>query len=85
MEEFYTAYPLINQLYGVEITAEDFEELGLIAWRHIGNKFTKLYRFSENLVCDAVPQTCGQRIVGFSLELPCNCDELEAVTYGWED
>lgn len=31
MEDFYTAYPLINQLYGVDITPENFEEIGLIA------------------------------------------------------
>ena len=27
MDEFYTAYPLIKQLYGVELTPEDFEEI----------------------------------------------------------
>lgn len=31
MDEFYTAYPLIKQLYGVEITPEDFEEIGYYA------------------------------------------------------
>ena len=31
MDEFYTAYPLIKQLYGIELTPEDFEEIGLIA------------------------------------------------------
>ena len=74
MDEFYTAYPLIKQLYGVEITPEDFEEIGYYAWKHIGNKFTKLYRYTVNLPCD-----------DNSLILPCNCDRLEAVTYGWED
>lgn len=77
MDEFYTAYPLIRQFYGVEISPEDFEELGMYAWRHIGNKYTKLYRFSSNL------DKCSDS--DYSLELPCNCDILEAVTYGWED
>ena len=87
MDEFYTAYPLIKQLYGVELTPEDFEEIGLIAWKHIGNKFTKLYRYSANLICDTPPcrNGCGQKVEGFSMSLPCNCDILEAVTYGWED
>lgn len=31
MDEFYTAYPLIRQFYGVEISPEDFEELGMYA------------------------------------------------------
>ena len=77
MDEFYTAYPLIRQFYGVAISPEDFEELGMYAWRHIGNKYTKLYRFSSNL------DKCSDS--DYSLELPCNCDILEAVTYGWED
>lgn len=87
MDDFYTAYPLINQLYGVEMTPEDFEEIGLIAWNKIGNKITKLYRFSTDLVCDSPGkhQCCGERPKSFSMELPCNCDVLEAVTYNWED
>jgi len=31
VESFYTAYPLIQQLYGVDIQTDDFEEIGLIA------------------------------------------------------
>lgn len=87
MEEFYTAYPLIDQLYGVDMTPEDFEEIGLYAWRHIGNKITKLYRYSHQIECEEphTKPTCGKRLTAFSIELPCNCDEIEAVTYGWED
>lgn len=76
MDNFYTAYPLIKQFYGVSLTPEEFEEIGYYAWKHIGNKFVKLYRYSANL----------ESIDGeYSLDLPCNCDILEAVTYGWED
>ena len=88
MEQFYSAYPLIDQLYGVEISPEDFEEIGLMAWRLIGNKITKLYRYNTRLDCDTeggCKQACGSRVTNYSLELPCNCEELEAVTYGWED
>jgi len=53
---------------------EDFEEIGLIAWERIGNKQMRLYRITLDVDCESK-----------SVELPCNCDEIEAVTYGHED
>ena len=74
MEEFHAAYSQANLLYGLEMNPEDFEEIGLIAWERIGNKQVRLYRVSLDVDC-----------VTKSAELPCNCDEIEAVTYGHED
>lgn len=71
---FNEAFALSNTLYDLELNPESFEEIGLIAWRKIGNKNCKLYRYST----DINPTT-------LSVELPCNCDEIEAVTYGFED
>jgi len=38
MEKFGYAMFLANQLYGLELLPDDFEEIGLVAWRMIGNK-----------------------------------------------
>ena len=77
MESFYTAYPLIQQLYGVDIQTDDFEEIGLIAWNHIGNRISKLYKYKVKPSKDQMGQ--------YYVDLPCNCDIIEAITYGWED
>lgn len=68
-------------LYGIEMEDEDIEELGLIAWNLIGNKNTRLYRFSQNI-----------NPVDNSITLPCNalseqngCVELVTASYeDWE-
>jgi hypothetical protein len=46
----------------------------LIAWNKIGNKQHKLYRLRTQIDNTTL-----------SVELPCNCDEIEAVTYDFED
>lgn len=71
---FYYALSLADTLYGVTMQEDTFEEVGLIAWNQIGNKRCKLYHYS---VCLEPCQT--------EIELPCNCDILEAVTTNWED
>ena len=53
---------------------EDMEDIGLIAYNHIGNKNPRLYRATLNVNC-----------VDGSIELPCNVDIIEAVTYCGED
>lgn len=73
-ENFYSAYAQANLLYGLELTPEEFEEIGLIAWNKIGNRQTKLYRYRCKIDCEAL-----------TVELPCNCDFVEAVTYDFED
>lgn len=72
MNPFHYAMTLTSQLYGVEMPEENWEELALIAWNLIGNKRYQLYKYN----------TCVQ---GTSVELPCNVDIIEAVTYGGED
>ncbi len=66
---------LAQTLYGVDLKEEDYEEVGLVAWGMIGNKRTRTYRYS------ACMDACSDN----TIQLPCNCDLLEAVTIGWED
>ena len=75
MQDFHAAMYQANLLYGIDIQEDDFEEIGLIAWQKIGNKRTRTYRYCTNVDCDG----------DGSVELPCNCDLIEAVTYGFED
>lgn len=74
MEDFRSAYAQANLLYDIELPPEEFEEIGLIAWLKIGNKQVKLYKYSTEIDRNTLTVT-----------LPCNCDAIEAVTYGFED
>ena len=74
MNEFHEAYSQADLLYDLDISPETFEELGLIAWNKINNKQYRLYKYVAEI--DKTSLT---------VELPCNCDEIEAVTYGFED
>lgn len=74
MENFEAAYAHANLLYDLELTPEEFEEIGLIAWNKIGNRQTKLYKYR----CEIDRET-------LTVLLPCNCDIIEAVTYDFED
>lgn len=74
MNDFNYIYTLANSLYGLELDPEEFEELGLTAWNLIGNKTTRLYRYCTKVSCQDL-----------SIQLPCNCDIIEAVTYNHED
>lgn len=65
---------LAHQLYGVDMNEDDWIELALIAWNFIGNKRCRLYRYTTNINCEDL-----------SVDLPCNCDIVEAVTYSFED
>lgn len=71
---FYYAMTLLDQLYGLTMQEDEFEEVGLVAWNQIGNKRCKLYKYSTCL------EPCKN-----SIELPCNVDILEAVTTDFED
>lgn len=66
---------LCQTLYDIDLKEEDFEEIGLLAWGKIGNKRTRIYRYT----------VCMDACADNSIELPCNADLLEAVTTGWED
>lgn len=62
-----------KEKYGIEITDDAFEEIALEAWDLLGNKRTKLYKYRT---------TVGPSL---EVELPCNCEYIEAVTYDFED
>ena len=74
MANFKQAMFQANLLYGLDLEEYEFEELGLIAWEFIGNKHTRLYRACLEIDCRDL-----------SVELPCNADIIEAVTYTFED
>ena len=74
MNDFNYIYTVANSLYGLELEPEQFEELGLTAWNLIGNKTVRLYNYSADISND-----------DFSVQLPCNCDIIESVTYNHED
>lgn len=74
MENFYSIISQANLLYGLDMNEDDAIEIGLIGWNKIGNKQCRLYRYRTEIDKDTL-----------SVELPCNCDEIEAVTYDYED
>lgn len=74
MNNFHTIGFQANLLFGVELSEDDIEEIGLIAWQRVGNKRVRTYRYCTNIDCN-----------DNSIELPCNADIIEAVTYGFED
>lgn len=65
---------LLDMLYGLELEDEELEELGLIAWELIGNKNTRLYKYT----------TCIDPSDN-SIKLPCNATSVESVTALTED
>lgn len=72
---FHYAITLAQMLYDIEGDIDDLEEIGLVAYNFIGNKNTRLYRTQLSVNCE-----------DGSVELPCNVDIIEAVTYcGPED
>ena len=75
LNNFHYVAVLLDLLYSIEMEDEDLEELGLIAWNLIGNKETRMYRYSAYMDCDN------------SITLPCNILEgqIEAVTTSYED
>lgn len=72
--DIHYAHFLANELYGVNISQDKFEELALIAYDKIGNKQCRTYRFFGAVN----PQT-------LSLELPCNVQYIISVTCAMED
>lgn len=74
---FHTAYTQARELYGLELNPDEFESIGLIAWDKIGNKLYKLYKFQET----PLENEDG----AYYIDLPCNCDFIEAVTADYED
>lgn len=63
---FKSAYSLVKTLYDIEVSEDDFEDIGLVAWGLINNKHTRMYKFVGD-------------VVNGELRLPCNADEIESV------
>ena len=74
---FNTAYTQARELYGVELNPDEFETIGLIGWERIGNKQFKLYKYQTEPVLSELGE--------YYIDLPCNLDEIEAVTADYED
>lgn len=74
LNDFHYGLSLLNTLYGMSMSEEDWEEAALVGWNLIGNKRTRLYRYS---VC---VDDCQNGV-----QLPCNCFQIEAVTTSFED
>lgn len=75
MNNFHYAISLAQTLYDIEGDLEDLEEIGLVAYKFIGNTNTTL-----NQVVANVNEVDG------SIQLPCDADIIEAITYcGSED
>lgn len=74
MFELEEAFNQMNLLYGVEMDDDDFIDIALIAWKRIGNKITRLYKYCVDVSCTE-----------HEVELPCNVDTIEAVLRPGED
>lgn len=75
INNFHYAISLAQMLYDIEGDTDDLEEIGLVAYNFIGNKNTRLYKAILDVNCE-----------DGSIQLPCNVDIIEAVTYcGPED
>lgn len=70
---FNTAYTQLRELYGIELTPDQFESMGMIAWTKIGNKLVslndELFDVDENGI----------------VTLPCEADSIEAIYIGTPD
>ena len=75
---FKTAYTQARELYGLELNPDEFESIGLIGWDKIGNKQVRLYKY---VIVKPDVDDDGN----YYIDLPCNCDYIEAVTADYED
>lgn len=66
---FNYALTLTNQMFGLDVDQEDFEEIALVGWDLIGNKNTQNYRYNTEV----------SNLSGI-IDIPCNASEIEAVT-----
>lgn len=69
METFGNAYSEACTLYGLNMSRDEFDEISIVALRKIGNKITRLHRVIMKT------DDCNR------IELPCNCNSIEAITY----
>lgn len=74
---FYSAYTHLNDIHGIDMDRDTFEVAGMTAWRHIGNKHTRMYRAKLPVHVDME--------YGYVAQIPCNCFEIESITIDTED
>ena len=74
MDNFYSIISHANLMYGLDMNENDAIDIGLVAWNRIGNKQCRLYRYRAKIDKETL-----------SVDLPCNCVFVEAVTYDYED
>lgn len=74
---FKTAYTQARELYGLELNPDEFESIGLTAWSRIGNKKCKVYKYQVVPTLSVLNE--------WYIDLPCNVDEIEAITANYED
>lgn len=74
---FYNAFTRANDFYGVTMTEDDFENMGMSAWDKIGNKRYRLYRYETEPIEDEVGN--------YYVNIPCNAHIIEAVVADYED
>lgn len=79
MNDFHYGLSLCQTLYGIDLTEDQYEEIALVGWNLIGNKRTRIYRYSQ------CPNCCTNKDGTYEITLPCNVDLIEAVTTGFED
>lgn len=72
--DFHYSMSLLNMLYGITVQEDEFEEIALVGWNMIGNKRMRVYRYKTCV------SNCEEGV-----ELPCNCDQIEAVTTDFEE
>lgn len=74
LNDFHYAMFMANSLYNLNILPDNFEEIALVAFNMIGNKRQRIYKTCLTVQCPTN-----------TVQLPCNCDDILAVTYGFED
>lgn len=67
-----SVYSQANILYGTTLDTTNFEDILLSGWELIGNRQTRLHKYTTN--------TEDRKIM-----IPCNCDFIEAVFSPYED
>lgn len=65
---FYTAHSQLYELYGIEMSKDRFENMGIIAYGKIGNK---------SMITKSITVKVGEDGI---VKLPCEVDKIEAVT-----
>lgn len=74
LNPFHYAMSLLNTLFGITVQEDEFEEIAITGWNLIGNKRMRIYRYQSYV------DNCDEGV-----QLPCNVDQIEAVTTDWEE